>query len=251
LEFTNINRKDILLISGAMSHSIEQADIVKLQGPLKVLERNGPVRMATKADRDQGVRTLIRIFDEPGDFMTTGSFKTPLITTLAQIYDSEHASRDTLGPQTVKNYLGNIDRNFNKCVKRNNVAVLWNGHMDRKILKQFIVRDQPFEFLNLTAYDQQNNGLFYLELTDLERERTIGTTFLGPVNKNGRMLNLTETHNLVCKNIHPQMTIAHDPITDVIMTKCIFNHIFRKIGRHTIITNFFCLKGLLTLKTQT
>lgn len=74
---------------------------------------------------------------------------------------------------------------------------------------------------------------------DLRRDRTVCTTLLGPVKKNGKMLNVMETHDLVCKKIHSQITIAHESITDVIMTKYIFNYIFQKVGRFTILKIFF------------
>lgn len=48
------------------------------------------------------------------------------------------------------------------------------------------------------------------------------------INKNGRMLNLLETHALVCDVDH-RITYCHDSVADVILTICIFNYSVSRI----------------------
>lgn len=62
-----------------------------------------------------------------------------------------------------------------------------------------------------------------------DKEKIYYTENIGYVEKRGRMLNLGETHSIICKNKHNDITHLHDPITDVILTKCIFNYIINKI----------------------
>eukprot|EP00102_Acyrthosiphon_pisum_P020014 XP_016657224.1 PREDICTED: uncharacterized protein LOC107882805 [Acyrthosiphon pisum] len=52
---------------------------------------------------------------------------------------------------------------------------------------------------------------------------------VGYFKKNGRNLNLTEAHGMVCTKKH-RITYAHDPKTDVRFTKCIFNTMVNKQG---------------------
>jgi len=43
------------------------------------------------------------------------------------------------------------------------------------------------------------------------------------------MLNLLETHVLVC-DIDHRIMHRHDPVADVVLTKCIFNYIVSRIN---------------------
>lgn len=52
---------------------------------------------------------------------------------------------------------------------------------------------------------------------------------LGTFNKSGRLLNLEETHSIICQKNH-KVTHSHDPRTDVRLTKCIFDYVIRKQG---------------------
>jgi hypothetical protein len=55
--------------------------------------------------------------------------------------------------------------------------------------------------------------------------------------KTGRLLNLEETHSLICNKKH-KITYAHDPRTDVRLTKCIFDYVVRKMGYNRLIRHF-------------
>jgi hypothetical protein len=78
--------------------------------------------------------------------------------------------------------------------------------------------------LNLTAYDECNNKIFYLKLIDFNNNNLIFVHKLEYVKKNGRLLTLLETHNLICNNNH-NIECMHEPVNDVKITKCIIHFI--------------------------
>jgi len=62
----------------------------------------------------------------------------------------------------------------------------------------------------MTAYDHNNNRIFYLKLINFCN------------NKNGKFLSLLETHSLICNKNH-KINYMHDAMNDVKLPKCIFN----------------------------
>lgn len=68
-----------------------------------------------------------------------------------------------------------------------------HSHMDKTILNRLGIDEL---ILNLTAYDDLNNGVFNLKLINMATNQIIITHKLGSVLKLGRLLSLTETHNL-------------------------------------------------------
>jgi len=62
---------------------------------------------------------------------------------------------------------------------------------------------------------------------------------IGQVDKKGRLLNLTETHNLIC-NKNQSLSYMHDPCTDVTVTKCLFDKLFSICNKRKInIVSYF------------
>lgn len=57
---------------------------------------------------------------------------------------------------------------------------------------------------------------------------TIYFESIGFVEKQGKMLNLGETHDIICKKEY-NITYCYDPITNVELTKCIFNFIINQM----------------------
>lgn len=55
--------------------------------------------------------------------------------------------------------------------------------------------------------------------------------------KSGRLLNLTNAHGVICKKKHG-VTCPHDPRTDVIYTKCIFDYIVQNYKYENLIKHF-------------
>ncbi|VVC26952.1 Hypothetical protein CINCED_3A018565 [Cinara cedri] len=52
--------------------------------------------------------------------------------------------------------------------------------------------------------------------------------------ENGRRLSLSETNDLVCPIQH-NITYFHDPVIDIVLTKCLFNYIVDSIGYDDIL----------------
>lgn len=207
-EFTNLGR-DLILLSGAMSYSLTIFDIVKLEGKPLLLKADGsPSRIATPKELGLGVTHLVKIFEQKPD---------KLVTTLAQIFDSVVTTKPNLDARTMKDYF--LDGGNNATI------VLWCGDTDKTILTRlgFNLRVQ-----HLRAYDVENTGRFYLEL--LREDKTvIHTVHIGKYEKTGRLLSLQETHDSLCKQPHT-IEHAHDPRTDVLWTKCLFNIVTQDIG---------------------
>jgi len=81
--------------------------------------------------------------------------------------------------------------------------------------------------LNLTCYEKNFNKQFVIQLIKLDTNQILFEVNIGTYDKNGRLLNHEETHSLICSRKH-KITHAHDPSTDVILTKCIFDFVIRK-----------------------
>jgi len=76
----------------------------------------------------------------------------------------------------------------------------------------------------MTAYDNDNNKIFYLKLINFQSNEIILSYKLGYITKNGRFLSLKETHDLICDQNH-DIPCMHDAVNDVKLTKCIFNYL--------------------------
>jgi len=91
--------------------------------------------------------------------------------------------------------------------------------------------------LNLTCYDKHFNKQFVIQLIKLETKQIIFEVDVGHFDKKGRLLTLEETHGLICTRKH-KITHAHDPRTDVILTKCISDFVVRKFKYENLIKHF-------------
>jgi hypothetical protein len=95
-----------------------------------------------------------------------------------------------------------------------NLIIVWQGSSDIYILQQLNITNP---ILNLRVWDIYGDNNFFIQL--LNNKLVIAECPIGHYKKNGRSLSLQEAHNLVCKLKHEE----HDPCTDVIWTRCIFN----------------------------
>ena len=148
---------------------------------------------------------------------------------LMQLDKSLNSKLNNLTPECIKNYIL-------KGGKRN-IVVLWNGNSDRNVLKRL---NLEFEILNITCYDKYFTGNFTVQFEKLKEHKIkeiIVEHDVGYFRKNGRTLNLTEAHGLVCTKKH-KITYAHDPKTDVRLTKCIFNTMVGRQGYASFVKNF-------------
>lgn len=106
---------------------------------------------------------------------------------------------------------------------------------EKNILKRLDLDQYPM--LNITCYDKYFNKNFYIQFEKLSNREIIFEVNIGTYDKSGRLLNLVETHDIVCKKKH-HTTYAHDPRMYVKYTKCIFDYVIRKQRYENLIKHF-------------
>lgn len=143
---------------------------------------------------------------------------------LAQLHESIYSKINNLAKEVIIKY---INRDH-----RTPVLIFFSGDTDKTILHRLGITRRPM--LNIINYDYNNDHNFEIQLIDFHTKHLIFSMKTGYLEKTGRMTNLTETHRLMCSKIHQDMTYAHDSRTDVILTKCIFDKIIRKMGIENI-----------------
>ena len=207
-EFSPINRYSKVLISGAISNSLDRFKITKLEGrPLYLPKEDEEVRPMSDREMRQAIKEIHRVFVKKPELRDA---------CLEQFRLSIKTKSETLNAAFIKNYL---QRDNKQCV-----IVLFSGSSDKEVLyKLGIVQ---YTMLNILCYDTTQTQHFYLKLENLRTRQLICEIDVGYYDKKGRLLNLVETHNLICKKKH-KVTHAHDPCTDVKYTKCIFDFIIR------------------------
>ncbi|XP_022166854.1 uncharacterized protein LOC111031288 [Myzus persicae] len=205
------NKSDILLVSGAISNSLDKYKPIKLEGIPLILTKDDKLRRFWRCDLNTVVQTIKRIF----------RYKTELMASLLeQLYRGVNArGAFNLSTTYLQKYLHIPEREL--------VIVFWNGSTDMTIIKRLRLRG-TLKYLNLTAYSNKNNNEFIIKLINLENKEQLYSGYIGTINRNGRMLNLLETYGLVC-NIDHNITHCHDPVADIILTKCIFNYVVNEI----------------------
>ena len=193
----------MLLVSGAMSTSNPNSPIIKIEGSMLHLDTlTGSVEPATGTQIREAVLKTTRIFkDQP----------TKLYPVLGQVYDSQTTTNPNLNIETIKEYINKDDWD--------NIVVVYQGSSDIHILRQLGITNH---ILDLRVYDVNQDGIFYIQL--LNEKCVIAECSIDHVNKNGRLLNLREAHDLICDQQH-DVTDAHNPCTDVIWTKCLFKYL--------------------------
>ena len=220
-EFSMMNKTSMVLISGAISSSLDKCKIRKLEGKPLLLPLHEQMREMKVRELLLAKREIMRIFSCKEVYRTT---------CLMQLDKSLNSKLNNLTPEFIENYILNGGKR--------NIIVLWNGHSDRNILKRLNI--DKFEILNITCYDKYITKNFTIQF-ELLKEHKVRKLLLeqdvGYFEKNGRNLNLTEAHSTICTKKH-RITYAHDPKTDVRLTKCIFNTIISKQGYANFIKYF-------------
>lgn len=208
-EFTMIDKVDLLLVSGALSSSLDKYRPIKLRGRPLVLTRENKLKMFNHRYKRKVEMEVRRIHKKRPEIVKAfmSQFKESLIT-----------KESNLSTTYINRYLNTDDRAP--------IVVLWNGTTDRIILDRLRLPNIQ-TILNITTYSENNDSNFCLKLENLGTgKEVIFNTEIGYQKKEGRMLNLKETHDLICKEKHT-ITHCHDPVTDVILTKCIFKYIVK------------------------
>ncbi|KAE9522487.1 hypothetical protein AGLY_017148 [Aphis glycines] len=162
-EFSMVNKTSMVVISGAISNSLDRFKIRKLEGRPLLLPLNEEARPMGETELQVAVREIKRVFRVKTDLRDA---------CLDQLKQSLNSTKNNL----TKGYIDSYIRRGNK----ENVIVVWNGHSDKNILTREIIFEVD----------------------------------IGTYNKSGRLLNLVETHDVICKKKH-HTTYAHDPRMDV------------------------------------
>ncbi|KAE9536187.1 hypothetical protein AGLY_007410 [Aphis glycines] len=217
-EFSMVKRTSIVVISGAISNSLEKFEVSKLEGRPLLLPIDEKARPMIEKELQVAVKEIKRIF----------VCKTELQDAcLDQLKQSLNSTRNNLTREYIDHYI----RQGNK---ENNIIVVWNGHSDKTILQRL---NLDYPMLNITCYDKYFNKNFFIQFEKLSNREIIFEVDIGKFDKTGRLLNLVETHDRVCNRKH-KTTYAHDPRLDVEYTKCIFNHVLQKQRYENLIQYF-------------
>lgn len=203
-EFSNYQRTDLVLISGAISESQITSKIERLRGQPIIISPDGRIRLMDNYSYIKTRDLLLRIFEKKPN-------------QLQVILNELNLAMETKTSNLTKKYLKN-NLNFNN---QNAIILLWNGSSDRNILLRLGFKKNIM--LNMTAYDTNNNNIFYLKLINFQSNEIILSHELGYIIKNGRFLSLKETHDSICNQNH-DITCLHDAVNDVKLTKCVFNY---------------------------
>jgi len=108
------------------------------------------------------------------------------------------------------------------------IVIFWAGNTDKTIMDRLRIPNVR-SYLNITNYSRADDNNFSVILGNMGVEpQTMFEINIGYYKKNGRILNLEEAHGIICNQPH-DITYCHDPITDVILTRCIFKYILMKI----------------------
>jgi|UniRef100_A0A2S2PVQ3 hypothetical protein len=215
-EFTSF-RNSLVLISGAMSDHRMDSPVVKLRGYPLVLSRSKRALRLDPSDERELVRHLKRTMRRKSELLRS---------LLCELEIGVRTSRrsTTLYPEYVTDYMHGGGR-------QRPVLVLWNGSSDVEIMRRLRV-DCPM-IVNLTAYDEHGDKRYLLKLIDYGTNQLMCARYIGRFDKNGRMLSLSEAHSMVCAVRH-DITYLHDPVVDVLYTKCVFNHLIRMVGHDSV-----------------
>jgi hypothetical protein len=209
-----LDRTSIVLVSGAISNSLDRFRTIKLEGNPFLLTKGRIIRKMSEKDVIRAIKEICRIFKNKEEY---------LVPILKQMQGSISAKNGNLTVQCIERYL--------RWQQSEPVLVFWNGSTDREIAERLGL--DRYKMLELTSYDVLNNKVVYLQLKNMRSKQIIVSEEIGKVDKNGRLLKLEETHNLICSKKH-HFAYAHDPCTDVKLTKCLFDKTVRACRNRNI-----------------
>ncbi|KAL4154100.1 hypothetical protein QTP88_001933 [Uroleucon formosanum] len=140
-EFTMINRKDLLLISGSISSSLNKYKPVKLEGKPIVLTTTNKLKMLQNREVKKVMQSVGRIFRNKPEL---------LLPLMGQLEASLKLKGETTLSTTYINQYLHTD-------KRIPVIVFWNGTTDKEILQKLGLNRK---MLNITSYKSTNTWLY-------------------------------------------------------------------------------------------
>uniref|UniRef100_A0A2S2PH48 Exonuclease domain-containing protein n=1 Tax=Schizaphis graminum TaxID=13262 RepID=A0A2S2PH48_SCHGA len=219
-EFSMINKTSIVLISGAISNSLDRFKIRTLEGRPLLLAPNEEVRPMRDQEFCQAIKKINQIFKCNNEFRDACLKKLNIICSKNKI--------NNLTPMFIENYILKSDNEIN-------VLVLWNGDSNKRILSRLGIKQFPI--LNIVCCDKLFNQTYSIQLEKIHTKEIIFEVEIGTFNKTRRMLNLEETHDIICSKNH-KIKYANDPRTNVKFIKCIFDYVIRKQRYENLIKHF-------------
>ncbi|KAL4153136.1 hypothetical protein QTP88_000969 [Uroleucon formosanum] len=197
-EFSMCNRTNIVLISGAMSNSLDRYRVIKLQGNPLLLTALHQVKGMTLSMINKALDQCIKYLGDKTD---------TLYPLLDQYRESLFSTNRNLSVRNIKNYLdkGNTEA----------ILIFWGGSTDKIIMERMGLGH--YQMLEIFASDKYNNQEFFLHLRNMSTKEIIISEGIGYVNKRGNLLNLGEAHHLLCSKNH-KFTYLHDPIVKMPLT---------------------------------
>ncbi|CAH1711122.1 unnamed protein product [Aphis gossypii] len=215
-EFTTINKTSIVLLSGAISNTLDRFKIRKLEGRPLLLPLDEEVRPMKDQEFCLAIREINRIFKCKTEFRDV---------CLDQLNKCLKTKINNLTPIFIENYISKSDKI--------NVLVVWNGDSNEIILRRLGIKQSPI--LSITCNDTLFNQTYSIQLKNLQTKEIIFEVEIGTFNKIRHMLNLKETHDMICSKNHK---MTYDPQTNVKFIKCIFDYVIRKQRYENLIKHF-------------
>jgi hypothetical protein len=175
-EFSMLDRTNIVLVSGAMSNSLDRLRTIKIEGYPLLLTKTKQVKQMSEKEVIRAIREICRIFKDKEEL---------LFPVLRQMKQSINSKEKNLNMKSIKKYLGKSGTET--------VVVFWNGSTDKEIMERLNLGN--YKMLELTSYDVFNNHIFYLQLKNMKTKQIIIQEEIGYADKNGRLLKLVERTN--------------------------------------------------------
>jgi len=208
----------MVLISGAISNSLDRFKIRTLEGRPLLLPLNEEIRPMSDQELNAAMREIKETF----------KYKTELRDAcLDQLSKYLKTTFNSLTSIYIENYILKSDSI--------NVLVVWNGHSSKNILNRLGVKQ--FHILNITCHDKLFTQTFSIQLEKIQAREVIFEVEIGKFMKTSRQMNLEETHNIICSKKH-KFKYANDPPTKVKFTKCLFDYVIRKQGYDNLTKHF-------------
>lgn len=209
-EFFMINDTNMVLISGAISNSLDRFKVRTLAGRPLLLPLNEEVRPMSDQELNAAMSKIKR----------TLKYKTELRDAcLDQLSKYLETTVNSLTSVYIENYILKSDSI--------NALVVWNGYSNKNILNRLGIKQFPI--LNITCYDKFFTQTFLIQLEKIQTKEVIFEVEIGKFIKTSRQMNLEEAHNIICSKKH-KFKYANDPLTKVKFTKCVFDFVIRKQG---------------------
>ncbi|KAL4153445.1 hypothetical protein QTP88_001278 [Uroleucon formosanum] len=174
-EFSMMNKTSMVLISGAISNSLDKCKVRKLEGRPPLLPLHEVLRQMKTHELLLAKKEIKRIFKCKEILQ---------VACLKQLDKSLNSTLNNLNPTFIENYISNGIKT--------NVVVLWNGSSDLNILKRMNIN--RFPVLNITCYDTKFNGNFSILLENLKTKVNIFEYEIGDNFVVLMLLNLYPTH---------------------------------------------------------